>query len=55
MIIHNGYRKIKFCIVEELEINKNLTDSEIDNYIENIAIGKDYMWCDADEMLLEMK
>ena len=24
-------------------------------YIENIAKGKDYMWCDADENLLDMK
>lgn len=54
MILNNGYRKIKYCVVEEMEVNENLSESEIYDYIENIAEGKDYMWCDADENLLDM-
>lgn len=55
MILNNGYRKIKYCVVKEIEVNENLSGSEIDDYIENIAEGKDYVWCDADENLLDMK
>lgn len=55
VIIKDGYRKIKYCVVEEIEVNKNLSESEIDDHIENIVAGKDFMWCDADEDLLDMK
>lgn len=55
MILDNGYRKIKYCVVKEIEVNENLSESEIDDYIEKIAEGKDYVWCDADENLLDMK
>lgn len=43
MILNDGYRKIKYCVVEEVELNENLSESEIDDYIENIAQGKNYM------------
>lgn len=55
MILNDGYRRIKYCVVEEIKINENMSESEIDDYIENIAESKRYMWCDADEDLLDIK
>ena len=27
MILNNGYRKIKYCVVKEIEVNENLSGS----------------------------
>lgn len=53
MIIQNGYRKIKFCIEQEVELNEYMSDSEIDEYLSSISDGKDVRWCDADEELFD--
>lgn len=43
MIIDDVHRKIKCCIEEELKVNANLSDSEIDNYVESITAEKLYV------------
>lgn len=35
-----------------MKVYENLSESEIDGYIENIVDVKDNMWCDANENLL---
>lgn len=53
MIIQDGYRKIKFCIEQEVELNEYMSDSEIDEYLSSVADGKDVRWCDVDEELFD--
>ena len=49
MILKDGYRKIKYAMVEEIELNNLMSENEIDEYITRIADGKEVIWCDADE------
>ena len=44
-------KKIYYCIVEEIEIDENLTENEIDNLIAEKANKKDYMWSEEDNLL----
>lgn len=46
-------RKIKYAIEVEVELNSEMSDSQIDDYIEEQANGHDYIWCDADEELFD--
>lgn len=32
MILNDGYRKIKYCVVKEMEVIENLSEAEIDDY-----------------------
>jgi len=49
VIKNNGWRKIKYAIVEEIEYNENMSDNDINEAIERMADGKECIWCDADE------
>ncbi|MCK9310335.1 MAG: hypothetical protein M0P99_08690 [Candidatus Cloacimonetes bacterium] len=49
MIKNDGWRKIKYAIVQEIELNENMSDIEIERYLANEADGKEFIWCDADE------
>ncbi len=49
MIINDGYRKIKYAIVQEVELDEYMSEADIDEYIQNEAEEKEYIWCDADE------
>jgi hypothetical protein len=53
MIKKDGYRKIKFAIVQEVEIDENMSDNEIQEYLESKADNKEFIWCDADEEIFE--
>lgn len=44
-------KKIYYCIVEEIEVDENLTENEIDNLIAEKANEKDYMWSEEDNLL----
>ena len=46
-------KKIYYCIVEEVEVDSNLTDEQIDSIILEKADGKDCMWSEKENLLGE--
>ena len=48
----DDYMIIKYCIEEKIEVDDNMTDEEICEYLKNIAKEKNFMWCMENEELL---
>ena len=46
-------KKIYYCIVENIDIEEDLTDEEIDYLISKMSKGKDYMWSYEDNLLYD--
>ena len=46
-------KKIYYAIVEEIEVDENLTEDEIDDILAEKANGKSYMWSEEERKLLE--
>lgn len=46
-------KKIYYCIVENVEVEEDLTDEEIDNLIAEISDERDYMWSYEDNLLYD--
>lgn len=46
-------KKIYYCIVENIEVEEDLTDEEIDCLIAEMSDAKDYVWSYEDNLLYE--
>lgn len=48
-------KKIYYCIIEEIEVEENMSDEEIDNILAQKADGKSYMWAEDEDTLMDYK
>ena len=49
MYIKNGKRVIKVAVEHIIELPENISDKQVDNYLQEMFPDKEFQWCDRDQ------